>query len=93
MALAGIGAATSVIALADVANSVVEYLHNAYSAYRSAPRVMLDLADHISACLVQLDFFQQNVDSSEIPLSPNLTKVVDYHIDRVRGVFYSKVEV
>jgi hypothetical protein len=88
-----IGVATSALALASFANSVVENLHNAYSLYRSAPRVILDLADHITACLVQIDFFQQNVDSSELPLSPNLKKIVDYHIDRVRGVFYSEVEV
>jgi hypothetical protein len=88
-----IGVGTGALALASFANSVVENLHNAYSLYRSAPRVILDLADHITACLVQIDFFQQNVDSSELPLSPNLKKIVDYHTDRVREAFYSEVKV
>jgi hypothetical protein len=88
-----IGVATGALALASFANSVVENLHNAYSLYRSAPRVILDLADHITACLVQIDFFQQNVDSSELPLSLNLKQIVDYHTDRVREAFYSEVKV
>jgi hypothetical protein len=93
MALAVIGATTSVIALADFANSVVEHLYNAYKAYGSAPRSMIDFAEQIGSCLAQINYFQHNVDSSDLALPPYFIKVVDDHIDRVRGVFYSEVDV
>jgi hypothetical protein len=85
---AGLGAAGTVIAIAEFANKVFEDIHKVYSAYRSAPRVMLELADHITACLVQMDFFQQNVDDSELPLSPILKTVVDYHRSCKRSILF-----